>query len=197
MVGCDMPLPHKLALSEFLDLPRCPHCGVAKPSLARVTGYLNSQTHRGLHPRVWAAYQCRGCGGLILAGAPAHPQIALPIDEVYPSLDVVDAEVPQKAARYLIQAIESISSPDGAVMLAASAVDAMLKEKNYTKGSLYERIKQAAEGHVITPDMARWAHQVRLDANDPRHADAENPHHDEASAKRAVDFARALAEFMF
>ena len=56
-------------------------------------------------------------------------------------------------------------------MLAASAVDAMLKVKGYKDGSLYQRIKDAAAGHIITADMATWAHQVRLDANDQRHAD--------------------------
>ena len=56
-------------------------------------------------------------------------------------------------------------------MLAASAVDAMLKEKGYLKGSLYDRIEEAAKAHLISPEMAKWAHAVRLDANDQRHAD--------------------------
>jgi hypothetical protein len=190
-----MALP---SLSQFLDLSRCPHCGVAKPSLLRVFGTHPTQTHLGGNPRGWAAYQCGGCGGVVLAGAPRTPQNqTLPVNEVYPTLDAVESEVPAKAARYLSQAIESIASPDGAVMLAASAVDAMLKEKKYIEGSLYSRLQKAVEDHLITPEMEKWGHQVRLDANDPRHADVENPHHDEASAKRAVDFARALAQFMF
>jgi len=45
--------------------------------------------------------------------------------------------------------------------------------------------------------MEKGAHQVRLDANAPQHADEEKPRHDEASAKQVVDFARALAQFMF
>ena len=63
------------------------------------------------------------------------------------------------------------SAPAGAVMLAASSVDAMLKEKGYNEGSLYARIGQARDDHLITADMAEWAHEVRLDANDQRHAD--------------------------
>ena len=64
-------------------------------------------------------------------------------------------------------------------MLSASSVDAMLKVKGYKDGSLYQRIKDAAAGHIITEDMATWAHQVRLDANDERHADesASIPNH--------------------
>jgi hypothetical protein len=55
-------------------------------------------------------------------------------------------------------------------MLAASAVDAMLKHKNYTVGSLKDRIDKAAKDHLITSEMAAWAHEIRLDANDERHA---------------------------
>jgi hypothetical protein len=50
---------------------------------------------------------------------------------------------------------------------------------------------------VITEGMAAWAHQVRLDANDPRHVDAARPHATQAEAKQTLEFAIALAEFLF
>jgi Domain of unknown function (DUF4145) len=185
-------------LGEHLDLTRCPHCHVARPTLARVLGAHVSSNHKGGDVRKWVGYQCKSCGGLVIAAAPmTSNNKTLPICEIYPAPEEIEEEVPKRARHYLEQAIESLSAPDGAVMLAASAVDAMLKEKGYKNGTLNERIKQAAQDHVITPDMETWAHQVRIDANDPRHADDENPHHDEASAKQAVDFARALAQFMF
>ena len=120
-----------------------------------------------------------------------------PVIEIYPKAEEIDEEIPEQARHYLKQAMESLHAPDGAVMLAASAVDAMLKAKEYKQGRLYDRIKKAAKEHIITADMEIWAHQVRLDSNDPRHADEAKPHHDEASAKRAVNFAKALAHFMF
>ena len=73
----------------------------------------------------------------------------------------------------------------------------MLKLKNYKDGSLYARIEKAVEDHVITPDMSTWAHQVRLDANDQRHADARAALPTELDARRAVHFADALANFLF
>jgi hypothetical protein len=109
----------------------------------------------------------------------------------------VDATIPERAREYLNQAVNSLSSPAGAVMLAASAVDAMLKAKNLRDGSLYARIDRAAAEHLITSDMAKWAHAVRLDANDQRHADDSSPLPTVADAKRAVDFALALGQFMF
>ena len=41
------------------------------------------------------------------------------------------------------------------------------------------------------------AHDVRLDANDQRHADTNAPLPTETDAERAVEFAIALAQFLF
>jgi hypothetical protein len=97
----------------------------------------------------------------------------------------------------LYQAINSLHAPAGAVMLAASSVDAMLKSKGYADGSLYDRINKAAQDHVITNDMAKWAHQVRLDANDQRHADQKANLPSEADAKKSIDFTQALGMILF
>lgn len=82
-------------------------------------------------------------------------------------------------------------------MLTASSVDAMLKAKGYTEGSLYSRIDKAAADHLITADMAHWAHAVRLDANDQRHADEAADLPSEVDARRCIDFASALGQFLF
>lgn len=93
--------------------------------------------------------------------------------------------------------MNSRHAPAGAVMLAASSVDAMLKAKGYSEGNLYGRIDQAASDHLITSDMAAWAHDVRLEANGQRHADSDTALPTSADASRVIDFARALAEFLF
>ena len=82
-------------------------------------------------------------------------------------------------------------------MLAASSLDSMLKAKGYTDGSLYTRIDKAAADHIITEEMAAWAHEVRLDANDQRHADDSADLPKPNDANKAIEFAQALAEFLF
>ena len=82
-------------------------------------------------------------------------------------------------------------------MLAASAVDAMLKAKTYRDGSLYSRIEKAVSDHLITDDMGTWAHEVRLDANEQRQADEDFEIPDEEDAKRVIEFTKALALFLF
>jgi hypothetical protein len=117
--------------------------------------------------------------------------------EVYPETSGVDDSVPVKAKEYLVQALNSLHAPSGAVMLAASSVDAMLKAKGYTEGSLYQRIDEAVKKGLLTPDMAKWAHQVRLDANSERHADEQDSLPDGKDASKTINFASALAEFLF
>lgn len=142
----------------------------------------------------WKVYVCRFCGGLITAAAKGSDTA---ITEMYPKHEDIDDAVPAFAREYLKQAIESMHAPAGAIMLCASSVDAMLKAKELRSGSLYERIEQAARDHLITEEMAKWAHEVRLDANAQRHSDDDFPIIDQAAAKRCIEFVKALAEFLF
>jgi hypothetical protein len=148
----------------------------------------------GDNKRFWGFYGCSRCGGVVMA---ASPQNGGPVFDVFPQLSAVPPELPERAGAYLAQSIASLHAPSGAVMLAASAVDAMLKAKGYAQGSLYSRIEKAASEHLITNDMKDWAHDVRLDANDQRHSDESSALPTEADAKRVVDFAQALATFLF
>lgn len=109
----------------------------------------------------------------------------------------VAEELPSRAREFLSQAIASLHAPAGAVMLTASAVDAMLKDKGYKDGNLNARIEAAAKDHLITSEMAAWAHEIRLDANDQRHADEGAILPTAADASKVIDFANALAQFLF
>ncbi len=176
-----------------LDMKRCPHCNVDMPTLS-FCAQLDTIDYTKTNRRVWGFYRCNRCGGIVMAAALDWNRETI---EIYPSGTDIDVVIPERARSYLDQAVNSLSSPAGAVMLAASAVDAMLKAKNLKEGSLFLRIDQAASENLITSDMATWAHQVRLDANDQRHSDDQMPLPDANDAKRCVDFALALAQFMF
>lgn len=178
-----------------LGLKRCPHCNVDMPTLSHMSGSdFQTKDFVGDNHRMWRVYSCARCGGAVIAAARGWDQGVI---EMYPAGTEVDETIPERARAFLDQAINSLSAPSGAVMLAASAVDAMLKTKGLKEGSFYSRIDKAADDHLITSEMARWAHEVRLDANDQRHADGAAPLPQQADAKRAVDFTLALAQLMF
>ncbi|WP_071885154.1 DUF4145 domain-containing protein [Hymenobacter sp. DG25B] len=187
-------------LAQQLILDRCPHCGVDAPTLngliiGNTNGPIDTRDITGNNLRFWRVYKCARCGGLVTAATPNNA--AQSVTEIYPVPVVVDDAIPSTAKVYLSQAINSINAPAGAVMLCASSVDSMLKEKGYLKGSLYSRIDQAAKDHLITEAMKEWAHEVRLDANDQRHADQNASLPDTADAQRVIKFTQALGEFLF
>jgi hypothetical protein len=180
-------------LDQNLILSRCPHCNVDSPNLFTVSRH-ETRDHAANNLRRWSVYVCGRCGGTVIAAAHNYGQSVL---EVHPSSQQIEEDLPPKAKTFLEQAVLSINAPAGAVMLSASSVDAMLKAKGYVDGSLYSRIENAACDHLITSEMATWAHDVRLDANDQRHADEDASLPSQADARRAIDFALALGMFMF
>ena len=157
------------------------------------------QPARGALKR-WNIYFCSTCGGAVAAwGKKMSPADAADVVAFFPPLMEADLDesIPEKPREFLRQAIGSRNAPAGAIMLAASSVDAMLKAKGLVDGVLNSRINQASEQHLITPDMAAWAHQIRLDANDQRHADVNGGLPTSVEAEQTVEFAKALAQFMF
>jgi hypothetical protein len=182
-----------VVLREQLEMERCPHCSVARPVLNKVFEQV-TKNHSGHNQRSWRVYKCSSCGGLVTACAQNYN---LAVRTVFPEPIAVEEEIPERPRAYLQQAIDSVFTPAGSIMLCASSVDAMLKLKGYKDGSLYKRIEKASTDGLITAEMSKWAHEVRLDANDQRHADENADLPSENDAKKAIDFVKALAQFLF
>ncbi|ELS9504856.1 DUF4145 domain-containing protein [Vibrio parahaemolyticus] len=180
-------------LTSNLKLSRCPHCSVASP-LLKVRDQFQTKDEASNNARTWGVYVCSSCGGVVTAWA---TNSGFSVQEFFPQIQLISEDIPEMPRAYLQQAHSSFHAPAGAVMLAASAVDAMLKQKGLTEGSLYSRIQKACESNIITEDMAKWAHEVRLDANDQRHADQNAVLPSQDDAKRVFDFSLSLAEILF
>jgi hypothetical protein len=185
-----------MPLVQSLPLSRCPHCRVDSPNLSCFNRF-NTNSSEAQNPREWGFYQCARCGGVVTAWAMAGTTTPVMPREHFPGEKQLDDSIPERARAYLDQAISSIHAPSASVMVAASSVDAMLKAKGYKEAKLYTRIKKAEEDHLITREMADWAHEVRLDANDERHDDEEAPLSQQSDAEKVIEFARALAQFLF
>lgn len=187
-------------LGQHLDgVNRCPHCSVANPVLENVWRTSSRLSRATPGPTyMWAAYKCTSCGEVVLArGSPEGVPDTNIVTEIIPEKKSAHADIPMPARSYLQQAYETVHAPDAAAVMAGSAVDAMLKALGYLDGSLYVRIDKAVEEHKLTKEMGDWAHEVRLGSNRPRHADADKPHVSAVEAEQSVDFAEALANFLF
>ena len=85
---------------------------------------------------------------------------------------------------------------DAAGAMFRKALDVGLKVKfpEDSKGSLYERIGRAAQRHDLTPELAEWAHKIRLDGNEAAHDEV--PFMDE-DAKRLQVFTELVFRYLF
>lgn len=189
---------------KSLDLERCPHCGIARPALHYHYKYREPgggdlpAWDDSVKGRIWGLFQCRACGQMVLARTDFdYPSALSGYETIFPSQRAVPKNLPSIAANYLKQAFDTLGSPDAATVMAASAIDAMLKDKGFKSGSLNARIDAARDKGEVTADMASWAHHVRLEANDVRHADEAKPHATKAEAVQAVEFAEALGRYMY
>lgn len=189
---------HRLS-DQLKGVPTCPHCAIASPLLQKVWGADKPIPRSdGGSPSHWAVYRCTTCGHLVSAKGQEASNVSNPlVIRIFPDVWEVSALVPQTVRNYLTQAHRTLSAPDASVVMSASSIDAMLKDNGLSDGSLYSRIDQAVTNGILTQKMAEWAHRVRLDANNPRHADAATPHMSTEDAKRAFDFANALTEYLY
>jgi hypothetical protein len=146
----------------------------------------------------WATARCTSCGGVVLAqGEHNDERVNFPIAAIFPNVRKAHDDIPDLPRAFLQQAFDTLHAPDAAGVMAASAIDAMLKHLGYEDGSLYARIEKAVENGILTKGMSEWAHSVRLGANRPRHADKDNPRLSTEEARRAVEYAEALGDFLF
>jgi hypothetical protein len=176
----------------FLELEFCPHCNINMPLLQKLTDY-DTNSSKSDNLRFWTVYLCKRCGGLITASWSSKNGHRT----VYPKPVSIDVAIPDRARAYLQEAVNSKHSPSACIMVTASSVDSMLKEKGYLDGTLYIRINKAVEDHLITSEMGKWAHHVRLDSNKERHAEHESELPTIEDARKSIDFAIALGEFLF
>lgn len=186
----------ELVMGDALRLHRCPYCSIDSPNITIYgAGVVASNDYREQNTKVWAMYRCNRCGNILLASA---NQNRGKITQLLPTPETFDDSIPERANYYLQQASNSIKiSPSASIVVCASSVDAMLKAKGYKEGSLNSRIRKAAQEHLITDAMAEWAHYIRLEANEERHADEDAPLPTSDDAQHCFDFAKALGHFLF
>lgn len=186
------------------NVDKCPQCGVINP-------LMNAVHNPSLHYKdgsggwYYATLRCSKCKDQSLyygysnerdIGADGTAR-KVTIFASYPAAKSVSGDIPDRARSFLQQAVDSLHAPDGAVMLAASSVDAMLKDKGYKDGTLFSRITKAYEANLLTEQMRDWAHEIRLSANEPRHADDSFQGATNADAKQVIEFAEALGEYLY
>lgn len=99
------------------------------------------------------------------------------IHRVWPSVTSIDVPiaVPERVARNFVEAAESRKARhwNAACGIYRRCMEIALKEfaPNVEAWKLEKRIDKLAAEHRITPDIQKWAHELRLDGNEALHGD--------------------------
>lgn len=87
----------------------------------------------GNSTKAWHVLQCTACGSLIIVQSEYTANLGYVLNKTFPELKDVSAYLPEPERNYLEQAFKAVGeAADGTVMLATSAIDAMLKDKGYS-----------------------------------------------------------------
>ena len=181
-------------LDNHLKISRCPHCSISNPNLSGLIPEFNTREDNSSNLRYWRVYICSRCGGVVTAYCNDQSRMVV---KFYPEIESADAALPPKVRTFFQQAIDSTFAPAGSVMLCASAIDAMFKDKGYLEGGLYSRLNQAVADGLIPEKVEAWAHEVRLYANDQRPSDFASSLPTVDEAKLTIEFTRTLGEYLF
>src|SRR5688572_28133622 len=126
-----------LTAGNELPLDRCPHCGISRPRISLLQPWITAPYTGG--QRWWKVYQCSTCGGVVTVQSSVENG---PVVAMFPQGRTIDESIPDRARRHLREAMDTLSSPGASIVASASAVDAMLKARNYRESRLYARIDQ-------------------------------------------------------
>ena len=185
----------------------CPYCGTRAVSFTIVA----SRRVPGQPGLWWHSFAtCGHCTRGILAtfksissetpekilGSSNRNRISLETISPSPLSTGAPEHTPENVAEFYRQGMENLQKNyDAAGSMFRKVLDTGLKAKfPEIKGDLKKRIVKAADQHELTPDLAEWAHQIRLDGNDATHE--EEPFSEE-DAMRLQSFTALVLIYLF
>lgn len=116
---------------------------------------------------------------------------------MFPSLNppMAPPYVPEPVARYFKQGLENVPrnwDAAGAMFRKALEVGLETKFPDLSGPKLTDLIQQAAAQHYLTPELAEWAHEIRLEGNKAVHGDFSKK-----DAQRLEAFTELVLRYLF
>ncbi len=106
---------------------------------------------------------------------------------------------PEAIGRYWLQARRSLTDKnwDAAAVMARSALQLALREKEAKGNNLKEEIDDLSSKGILPPIMKEWAHNVRELGNDSAHPKPNQPATDPKDSKDIVQFLDYFLEYLY
>lgn len=181
----------------------CPHCGTSHVAFELV------QESWLPHSSRWqACARCNRCSGFVVLefeegpdedDSPISPSGWNPtefhIEKMHPASDAeIPLYLPEDVKRFYSQGVDNApTNPDAAGIMFRKTLEAVLRDKCATAtGGLFKRIDHAAEVGILTADLARYAHTIRLEGNEAAHGT-----YDKADAQRLHSLVKLVLQYVY
>jgi hypothetical protein len=107
--------------------------------------------------------------------------------------------VPEKIQAIYLEAENNFLARShlSAAMMFRKTLELSVIELGETKGNLYSKINNLEQQRRISPDLAKWAHEVRLIGNGAAHDDPPEPDEAEADANDIREFTELFLTYIF
>lgn len=190
VADCDQTMMASMPATFQLD---CPYCGTAHVAFELVDESWLPRRNERWH----VCARCNHCAGFVVLDMMAYADQENPpslyymsnpewfkIEKVYPASGAeIPAHLPEEVERLFKQGTDNVpANPDAAGIMFRKTLEATLRDKcPAATGTLFQRIDQAVELDVLTDDLGRYAHTIRLEGNEAAHGtydetDAEQLH---------------------
>ena len=167
-----------LLRSDLALVADCPHCSVRRVSFSVLSGF---ERRQGTARNFELFAQCGHCQQGIIAvfeidiNALLNFSTFSDVDPVttYPPWPTPHAphHTPDVVAEFFVEGINNMSGNWNAagVMFRRTLEEALKHKFPNLSGDLNSRIQKAAEQNKLTPELAEWAHKIRLEGNQAAH----------------------------
>lgn len=169
----------------------CPHCGAEKIGFHMAAVHEGPRDHH-IAPRFRTVLICPHCQEIVIAvflrkpnnpagspmevgGDPRAFGFALLDTYPKPTPSRCPEHTPDSLKRLFLQAADANKrgAPDASGAMSRKVIDnstqLLLKDEAKRYGTIHARIEALRDKGALTPDLADWAHQVRLGGNDAAH----------------------------
>ena len=194
----------------------CPHCGAEKMGFELSTQYSDPRHEKGVR-QYRVVMVCAGCRELIIGrfinnggshhNSPGEVQ-GDPRDFGWGLLETYPAPAPSRCPEHTPDALKRVflqaanalkrGDPDASGAMSRKVVDnstqMLLAEKAKDYKNIHGRIEALKDLGLLTPDLATWAHEVRLGGADAAH-DLDPFTQDEAD--ELLDFAELYLIYVY
>lgn len=177
VADCDQIVIVSMPATFQLD---CPHCGIA-----HVAFELVNESWLPRDERWHVCARCNHCAGFVVLdmmtyadqnNTPSSYYAIKPdwfkIEKVHPTSEAeIPAHLPEEVERLFKQGVDNVpANPDAAGIMFRKTLEATLRDKcPAATGTLSKRIDDALDLNVLSDDLARYAHTIRLEGNEAAH----------------------------